>query len=82
MAWVSPTYNYLHKFLLWVYFGCSISNGQFGIAVVNYVVTEMDKISLEIGEKCENAPLEMISTQCIEQLPTSFTINIKQRGHL
>ena len=42
----------------------------------------MDEISLEIGEKYENAPLEMISTQCIEQLPTSSIINIKQRGHL
>ena len=42
----------------------------------------MDKISLEIGEKYENAPLETILTQCIEQLPTSFIINIKQRGHL
>ena len=42
----------------------------------------MDKISLEIEEKYKNAPLEMISTQYIEQLPTSSIINIKQRGHL
>ena len=41
-----------------------------------------DRISLEIVEKYKNAPLEMISTHCIEQLPTSSIINIKQRGHL
>jgi hypothetical protein len=41
-----------------------------------------DRISLEIGEKYKNAHLEIISTHCIEQLPTSSIINIKQRGHL